>query len=104
MQFEIADRDFVGTAEWHGPGNVVVEMPDPAREAWFSRYFEAEDSVMSGPVDCAGMSAERRDASEEAFQRAAYQLAGYAYKVRAKGDGRRTPAHPQPGRRDSGTP
>lgn len=93
MQFEIANGDFVGTAEWHGPGDVALDMPDPAKEAWFSRYFEAEDSVMSGPLDCAGMSSERRDASEEAFQRAAFQLAGYAYKVRAKGSGRRASAY-----------
>lgn len=93
MQFEIANGDFVGTAEWHGPGQVALDMADPATEAWFARYFEAEESVMSGPLDCAEMSSERRDASQEAFQRAAFQLAGYAYTVKTKGAGRRSGAH-----------
>lgn len=94
MQFEIDNGDFVGTAEWQGPGRVAIEMADPAKEAWFTRYFTSEESVMSGPVDCAEMSSERRDASKEAFQRAAFQLAGYAYTVRAKGAARRGGAHP----------
>lgn len=93
MQFEIENGDFVGTAEWQAPGRVALDMADPAKEAWFTRYFEAEESVMSGPVDCAEMSSERRDSSQEAFQRAAYQLAGYAYKVSAAGAGRRTGAY-----------
>ncbi|HJR45285.1 MAG TPA: hypothetical protein VJ927_06740 [Actinomycetota bacterium] len=89
MQFEIENGDFVGTAEWQGPGQVALDMPDGTKRDWFSRYFEAEDSVMGGPVDCAEMTSERRDASQEAFQRAAFQLAAYAYTVRAKGDSRR---------------
>lgn len=89
MQFEIENGDFVGTAEWQGPGQVALEMEDTHKRDWFSRYFESEDSVMGGPVDCAEMTSERRDASQEAFQRAAIQLAAYAYTVRAKGDARR---------------
>ena len=93
MQFEIENGDFVGTAEWQGPGRVALDMADAHKRDWFSRYFEAEESVMGGPVDCAEMSSERRDSSEEAFQRAAIQLAAYAYKVRAKGEGRRHSAY-----------
>jgi hypothetical protein len=93
MQFEVKHGDSSGTVEWRGPGDVAVEMPDPKQESWFSSYFQAEDSVMGGPLDCAGMSSERRDSSQEAFQRAAFQLAAYAYKVRAKGDGARRDAH-----------
>ena len=89
MQFEVQHGDSLGTVEWRGPGDVSVQMADPKQESWFSSYFEAEDSVMGGPVDCAEMSSERRDASQEAFQRAAFQLAAYAYKVRAKGDASR---------------
>jgi hypothetical protein len=64
-------------------------MQDPKQKAWFANYFESEDAFLTGPVECAEMSAERRDESKEAFQRAAFQLAAYAYKVRAEGDGRR---------------
>jgi hypothetical protein len=95
MQFEVQHGDSFGTVEWRGPGDVAVEMPDPKQESWFSNYFRAEDSVMGGPVDCAEMSSGRRDSSEEAFQRAAFQLAAYAYKVRHKGDAARRSSYPQ---------
>ena len=93
MKFEIENGDYVGTAEWQSPGNVALEMQDPKQRAWFERYFESEDAFLSGSVECAEMSSERRDESEQAFSRAAYQLAAYAYKVRAEGDGRRREAH-----------
>src|SRR3712207_7932432 len=38
---------------------------DPTTKTWFQNYFKAEDSFMSGPVDCAEMTMERRDESEE---------------------------------------
>ena len=93
MRFEVVNGEDVGTVEWRGPGDVAVQMADPKQARWFSRYFQAEESVMGGPVDCAEMTSERRDASRESFQRAAYQLAVYAYNVRAKGDGARSAAH-----------
>ena len=92
MRFEIENGDYVGTAEWRGPGDVALDMSDPAEKNWFERYFRAEDSFLTGPVECAEMSVERRDASEQAFVRATTQLAAYSYKVR-RGDGRRHGAH-----------
>ena len=88
MKFEIENGDYVGTAEWNGPGQVTLEMDDKSQRTWFENYFKAEDSCMTGPVECAEMTSERRDESQASFQRAAYQLAAHAYKVRS-GDSRR---------------
>lgn len=93
MKYEIHNGDFVGTAEWKAPGEVALDMPDPAQETWFSRYFSSEDSFMGGPVEAGEMACERPDASLEAFERAAFRLAGHAYQVRAQGDGRRMKFH-----------
>lgn len=92
MKLEIYNGDFVGTAEWQAPGDVKVDMADTETKAWFERYFATEDSCMSGPVECAEMTAERRDASESAFERAAFELAGYAYEVK-RANGARTGTH-----------
>jgi hypothetical protein len=89
VKFEIENGAFVGTAEWEAPGQVALDMPDDGQRAWFERFFAAETSHMSGPVDCAEMTYERRDQSAEAFQRAAYELAARAYKVKAMGESRR---------------
>lgn len=88
MRFEIENGDFVGTAEWTGPGRVVLEMEDPKQKAFFEQYFSGHDSFMSGPVECADMAYQRRDESQEAFEHAAFRLAAFAYKVR-RGDGQR---------------
>ena len=93
MKFEIENGDYVGTAEWRAPGQVALDMRDDSQRTWFERFFAQETSGMSGPVDCAEMTYERRDSSEEAFMRAAYELAARAYKVRAMGDGRRHDSH-----------
>ena len=93
MKFEIENGDYVGTAEWVGPGEVSLEMDDRSHRAWFERYFAQEDAFLTGSVECAEMFSERRDESPEAFQRAANQLAAYAYTVTAKGDGRRHEAY-----------
>jgi hypothetical protein len=92
MKFEIENGEFVGTAEWQGPGQVALDIADPRQRTWFERYFAEEDSAMGGPVGDEHMSCERRDESEQSFNRAAFQLAAYSYKVR-QGDGRRNPAH-----------
>lgn len=97
MKYEIHNGDFVGTAEWKAPGSVVLEMNDPAQETWFSRYFSSEDSFMGGSVEAGEMECERPDSSPEAFERAAFRLAGHAYKVRAHGEARRMRFHDQPG-------
>jgi hypothetical protein len=82
MKVEIYNGGLVGTAEWRGPGDVFVDMADESERSWFEGYFAQEDSYLIGPVECAEMACERRDSSEEAFQRAAFQLAAYAYTVK----------------------
>jgi len=89
MKFEIENGDYVGTAEWKAPGQVALDMPDAKQRTWFERFFSQETSSMAGPVDCAEMTYERRSDSEQAFQRAAMELAAHAYKVRSMGDARR---------------
>ena len=89
MKVEIENGNLVGTAEWQAPGHVALDMDDDSEREWFTRFFQSETSQMAGPVDCAEMTYERRDSSEEAFQRASFELAAHAYKVRAMGDGTR---------------
>jgi hypothetical protein len=93
MKFEIENGDYVGTVEWQGPGRVSLDVADDHQRTWFERFFSGETSHMSGPVDSPEMSCERRDSSAEAFQRAGYELAARAYRVRAMGDGRRHNKH-----------
>ncbi len=97
MKLEIYSGDFVGTAEYKAPGQVELDMPDAEQRQWFEKYFSAEDSFLDGPVECAEMEAEQRNSSEPAFERAAFQLAGYAYEVK-RGDGRRHDRHDLNGR------
>lgn len=97
MRFEFQNGDHSGTAEWQGPGRVTVMSDDAERKQWFERYFEGEASFMTGPVECGEMNYERRNESEAAFTRAAYELAAYSYKVR-RGDAERRAAHRQKAR------
>ena len=97
MKFEFENGDYVGTAEWQGPGNVMVDMKDEAHQEWFEDYFKKEDSFLTGSVECGEMAMERRDDSPEAFTRAAHHLAAYSYKVR-QGDSFRHEAHGRSGR------
>ena len=92
MKLEIYNGGYVGTAEWQGPGRVALSMSDERERDWFAGYFAAEDSYLTGPVECAEMSSERRDSSEQAFERAAFRLAAYAYTVK-RGDAARHGAH-----------
>lgn len=92
MKFEIENGEFVGTAEWRGPGDVALDMADPGHKSWFERYFAEEDATLGGAIGDEHMSSERRDESEQSFNRAAFQLAAYSYKVR-QGDDRRNGAH-----------
>lgn len=82
MKFEIDNGNYVGTAEWQGPGRVRLEVENPDDRRFFERYFAAEDSYMAGPVGSPQMTHDRRDASERAFEHAAFCLAAYAYRVR----------------------
>lgn len=82
MKFHITNGEYVGTAEWQGPGKVELDMADESHRNWFSRYFAAEDSFMAGPVESAAMAMNRRDESPRAFEHAAFRLAAYSYKVR----------------------
>ena len=93
MRYEIENGDYVGSVEWRGPGQVLLDMDDPDDHTWFARYFSTEDTFLSGPVEAPEMQSERRDDSEEAFTRAAMRLAAYAYRV-TRGDGRRWANHP----------
>ncbi len=81
MKLEITNGAYVGTAEWQAPGRVSVDVADPRQRAFFETYFTAEDAFLSGSVGAAEMSAERPDASPEAFMRAAFRLARYQYMV-----------------------
>lgn len=92
MRFEFKNEDATCSAEWHGPGQVMVDSPDPAKQQWFESYFQAEDSFMTGSVECGEMAMERRDESEVAFTRAAHALAAYSWQVR-QGDSRRHATH-----------
>jgi hypothetical protein len=93
VRYEIENGDYVGTVEWQGPGQVTFEMPDGPQKEWFQRYFDTEDSVMGGAGEPQGMTHEKRNESEAAFNRAAWELSAYSYKVR-QGDGMRAGAHP----------
>ena len=93
VRYEIENGDYVGTVEWQGPGRVKLEMPDGPQKQWFERYFEAEDSVMGGAGEPEGMTLERRNETQAAFNRAAWELSAYSYKVR-QDDGMRGAAHP----------
>jgi hypothetical protein len=90
MKLEIYNGDFVGTAEWRGPGDVALEVEDPRQREFFAAYFAGEDAYLDGPVECAEMEHSRRDSSEQAFGHAAYRLAAYAYTMRSA-DGRPRP-------------
>lgn len=92
MRFEIENGEYLGSAEWQGPGRVMVEMEDEREREWFESYFSAEDTFLNGAVEAPEMTAERRDETEESFMRAAMQLAAYAYKVH-RGDGTRWAEH-----------
>jgi hypothetical protein len=87
MRVDIYDRDYVGSAEWQGPGDVRVEVADEGRRSWFERYFQTEDSFLMGSLGAEEFASERRDSSEQAFLRATYNLAAYSYRVRSDGDG-----------------
>lgn len=99
MRFEIENGDYVGTAEWQGPGTVALDMDDPTQRRFFETFFESEQEALGGTVDCPELQSERPDTSRESFQRAMNSLAAYAYKVR-RADSSRT-ARPRPDRRMS---
>lgn len=89
MKYEIENGDYLGTVEWQGPGKVDFDIPDDEQRQWLEDFFSQPDSVMAPAGDHDGMTYERRDESEAAFNRAAYQLAAYRYKVRHGDDHRR---------------
>lgn len=82
MKVEIYNGDYVGTAEWSSPGEVDIDISDAAQRTFFEHFFESEDAFLTGSVGDQEMASERRDASPEAFARAAFQLAAYSYTVR----------------------
>ncbi len=82
MKYSIYNGKYLGTAEWVGPGEVALDVPDAGERAWLKHFFAREDSFLSGRLDDAEMTVERGDSSSEAFERATYRLAAYAYRVR----------------------
>lgn len=91
--YEIENGEYVGTVEWQGPGRVSFDMADPSQREWFERYFNAEESVMGGAGEREGMTLEKRNESEAAFNRATWELCAYSYKVRQR-DAMRSGADP----------
>ncbi|MEA2497755.1 MAG: hypothetical protein QOH26_160 [Actinomycetota bacterium] len=87
MKVEIYNGYFLGSAEWRGPKEVVLEMDDPGAKQWFERYFNEEDSFLTGSVDCPSLTTECRSDSEESFTRAAESLGSYNYRAYAPGTG-----------------
>ena len=87
MKVEIYNGYFLGSAEWRGPKDVVLEMEDPESKTWFERYFSAEDANLGGSVDCPELHFERRDESEEAFTRATQDLRMHDYAAFEPGQG-----------------
>ncbi|HZA39198.1 MAG TPA: hypothetical protein VFA00_01080 [Actinomycetota bacterium] len=87
MKVTIENGNVIGTAEWKSPGEVDVDVADPEQREWFEDYFSTEDAWLSGPVESAEMTSDRRDSSPEAFAHAAFMLAAYAYKVSGPYDG-----------------
>jgi hypothetical protein len=83
VRFEIENGKYLGTAEWAGPGDVVLDMPECDEKKWLQQYFSEESVYLAGPVDCPEMVVERRDSSEAAFTHAAYELDRWACTVRA---------------------
>jgi hypothetical protein len=92
MKFEIENGDYVGTAEWRGAGDVALDMTNPNERRFFERYFSQEDAFMAGPVEAPELAHGRRDASQRAFEHAAFCLSAYDYKVR-RHDSTRSGAH-----------
>jgi hypothetical protein len=86
VKVEIYNGDYVGTAEWSSPGEVDLDITDAAQRRFFEQFFDSEDAFLTGSVGDEEMASERRDASAEAFARAAFQLAAYSYTVRIPED------------------
>jgi hypothetical protein len=85
VRYEISNGNYVGSAEWLAPGNVALNMDDPAERSFFERYFNSEDSYLEGPVESAEMTSERPNESEDAFRRSAFRLTAYSYRVTLAG-------------------
>jgi hypothetical protein len=83
MKHEIWNGKCLGTAEFVQPGEVRLEIDDPASRSWFERYFGQEQSYLTGAVDCPEMTSERPADSEAAFNRALERLPAHNYDVRS---------------------
>jgi hypothetical protein len=82
MRFQIENGNYLGTAEWAGPGDVVLDMPECDVKRWLQEYFSGESVYLAGTVDCPEMVVEKRDSSEAAFTHAAYELDKWAGTLR----------------------
>jgi hypothetical protein len=84
VKYAIYNGKYLGTAEWAGPGEVTLVVDDEGERAWLRHFFRREECFLGGSLDGAEMVVERGDSSPEAFERATYRLAAYAYSMRAQ--------------------
>jgi hypothetical protein len=82
MRYEFGrDGRAVASVLWEGPGQVTVEVDDPAERPQFDRYFREEVAYLDagfdfgGGMDESGMTTRRRDWTPWEFERAARNLA-----------------------------
>jgi hypothetical protein len=71
----------VASVLWEGPGQVMVDVADPADRPQFDRYFREEVAYLDagfdfgGGMDESGMTTRRRDWTPWEFERAVRNLA-----------------------------
>jgi hypothetical protein len=80
MRFEFfQDTESLGSATWMGPGQVRLDVPDPARRDEMDRYFAAEAVYLTAGFDQLhdgeGVASRRRDWTPWEFRRACVNLA-----------------------------
>lgn len=79
-EFERSDRT-VASVLWEGPGQVEIEVTDPADRPQFDRYFGTEVTYLSpgfdfgGEMGEGGLVSRRRDWTPWEFERACRDLA-----------------------------
>ncbi|HEY7659105.1 MAG TPA: hypothetical protein VIC58_00735 [Actinomycetota bacterium] len=82
MRYELKRGDTtVASVLWEGPGQVSVEVADPADRAQFDRFFGQQEAYLSadlgfgGGMGEGGLAVRRRDWTPWEFERATRALA-----------------------------
>ena len=82
MRYEFErDGRMVASVLWEGPGQVTIDVADPADRPQFDRFFGEEVAYLDagvdfgGGMDEGGMTTRRRDWTPWEFERAAQSLA-----------------------------